>query len=562
MCWIKSSQAAGLAPRILPAHSRQVPTNVASNVACSPLPEERVKLVRNLTLAIVCLLLGASALAAQNNIYIAQNEAGANSGADCSNARSAAWFNTPANWGTGVTQIGPGDTVHLCGTFRGAVGTTMLTVHGNGSAGSPITIRFENGATLASPAWGWNGAIDITQKSYITIDGGTSGIIQNTQNGTSLTYHQSSNGILVSDSAHVVIKKLTIRGIYANEGSNSGATDAAGQGSNDIYIAGNNSDISIHDNTLAAARAGISVGLAKTFSGLDIYSNKISDHCWGIKVGEGSGGFSGSDVRIHGNTITNWTNWQYPSSVYHTDGIIVYVMSGSSLSPRIYNNYIYGNLGSGSPTAFIFCTYGTSPPGTVCSIYNNVLISSGLTTIWLKNGQPGNQVYNNTIVGPGASGGIAVRLETATTGMTFKNNIVSHWQRAITSYTNLAEQIKASDHNVFYDTHQYLFSYNDGRGYYTLGKWQALGFDAHSSTTDPRLSSNYQLQSGSSAVGLGANLSSLGLPALNADKLGVVRAAAGACKPGVAGCWDSGALQASSGRSRPAVPMNLQAVVK
>lgn len=521
-----------------------------------------MKLVRNLTLAVSCLLLAASAAAVQNNIYIAQNAAGANSGADCSNARSAAWFNTPANWGTGTTQIGPGDTVHLCGTFRGAAGTTMLTIQGNGSSGSPITIRFENGAILTSPAWPWTGAINVTQKSYITVDGGASGIIQNTQNGTALAYHQPSNGILVSDSAHIVIQQLTIRGIYANQGSNSGASDAAGQGSNDIYVAGDNTSISIHDNTLVAARAGISVGLAKTFTGLYIYNNNIFDHCWGIKVGEGSGGFSGSDFQIHNNTITNWTNWQYPSNTYHTDGIIVYVMAGSSLSPQIYNNYIYGNLGSGSPTAFIFCTYGTAPPGTVCSIYNNVLISSGLTAIWLKNGQPGNQVYNNTIVGPGASGGIAVRLETSTTAMSFKNNLVSNWQRAIGSYTDLAAQIKASDHNVFHNTHQYLFTYNDGRGYHTWTQWQALGFDAHSSTTDPRLGSNYQLQSGSSAVGLGANLSSLGLPALNMDKLGVVRAAAGACKPGVAGCWDSGALQASSGRSRPAAPMNLQAVIK
>lgn len=521
-----------------------------------------MKLFRNLTLAIAYLVLAASAVAAQNNIYIAQSATGANSGGDCSTARSAAWFNAPANWGIGATQIGPGDTVHLCGTFSGTAGTTMLTIQGNGRSGSPITIRLENGATLASPAWPWGGAINITRKSYITIDGGTSGTIQNTKNGSSLTYHQPSNGILVSDSDHVVIKNLTIRDIYANEGSRSSATDAAGQASNDIYIAGNNNSILIHDNTLTAARTGISVELSTTFSGLHIYGNNISDHCWGIKVGEGSGGFSGSDIQIHDNVITNWTNWQYPSSAYHTDGIIVYVKSGSSLSPQIYNNYIYGNLGAGSPTAFIFCTYGTAPPGTTCAIYNNLLISSGLTAIWLKNGQPGNQVYNNTIVGPGASGGIAIRLETSTTGMIFKNNIVTNWQRVMASYTSLATQIKASDHNVFYNTHPYLFTYNDGRSYYTWAQWQALGFDAHSSTTDPHLDSNHRPGPGSSAMGLGANLTPLGLPALDSDQSGVPRPSTGLCTPGITGCWDSGALQASGGRSRPTAPMSLKAVVQ
>src|SRR5271167_3518712 len=71
-----------------------------------------------------CALLFASTASA-NDVYISQN--GNGGGSSCSDTQSATYFNTPGNWGSGGNQIGPGTTVHVCGTFTGTAGGTMLS---------------------------------------------------------------------------------------------------------------------------------------------------------------------------------------------------------------------------------------------------------------------------------------------------------------------------------------------------------------------------------------------------------------------------------------------------
>src|SRR5271157_3872247 len=124
-----------------------------------------------------------TSLALGSDIYITQNTSGSDSGADCTNAHSAAWFN--------ANGVG-GNTYHLCGTFTGTAGSTMLTPP-SGSAGNVLTVLFESGAVLTSPAWGSTsaGAITLSSSSYVTIDGGTNGVIQNSANGTGLAQSQS-----------------------------------------------------------------------------------------------------------------------------------------------------------------------------------------------------------------------------------------------------------------------------------------------------------------------------------------------------------------------------------
>jgi hypothetical protein len=114
--------------------------------------------MRMLLLAVVCMALF-TPLASANDVYIAQNTSGADSGADCADAHSAAWFNSKANWGSGSAKMGTGTVVHLCGTFTGTANSTMLTTQGDG-----ITIHFETGAVLQSPAWGQGGAINVPKQ--------------------------------------------------------------------------------------------------------------------------------------------------------------------------------------------------------------------------------------------------------------------------------------------------------------------------------------------------------------------------------------------------------------
>ena len=71
------------------------------------------------------LAVGCSVMEAKD-FYIAQNAAGSNNGTSCANAFAYRFFNNAANWGSGATQIGPGTTVHLCGTFNGAAGQQLL----------------------------------------------------------------------------------------------------------------------------------------------------------------------------------------------------------------------------------------------------------------------------------------------------------------------------------------------------------------------------------------------------------------------------------------------------
>ena len=102
--------------------------------------------IKKIILVLVSLLfLPAFVLAAAESIYVAQSQAGGNTGADCSNAHSISWLNSSGNWNSSVDTadgyVGPGDTVHLCSTDYF---TTALNTAGAGTSGHPITILFDD----------------------------------------------------------------------------------------------------------------------------------------------------------------------------------------------------------------------------------------------------------------------------------------------------------------------------------------------------------------------------------------------------------------------------------
>src|SRR5215469_3329097 len=89
-----------------------------------------------------------------HEIYIAQAPIGGANGSDCASALPISWFNNAANWGTASHQIGPGTTVHICGTITGVPGETALIVQGSGTVNNPVTILFEPGSVMTAPYWG------------------------------------------------------------------------------------------------------------------------------------------------------------------------------------------------------------------------------------------------------------------------------------------------------------------------------------------------------------------------------------------------------------------------
>ena len=484
------------------------------------------------------------------DIYITQTASDSDSGAgtSCASARSVDWFNTNA---TG------GNTYHLCGTLTGAAGSTILTPP-SGSAGAMLTILFEAGAVLQAPYWGSaaSGAITLIGKQYVTIDGASHGVIQNTENGTLLANHQSSQGIYVRNSNHIEIRNLAIQNIYANGGSDPSATDTAGATSADIYLVGNNDHIAIHDNTLSSARSGVRVDFdGSVIDSIDVYNNTIRDHCWGIVMGAGAGKPTSTNIAIHDNDISGWLNWQCPASAayctnktdaYHSDGIILFTVQGSILAPLIYNNFIHGDLGQSSATAYIYCTVANpGAPGntsTACIIFNNLLVHEANRSTWMigtGRGTGNHQIYNNTLIG--WSGNTNGLMAISGTGTKIQNNIGENAGFLYLSYeVDPKATVAVSDYNLWYNINGggTRLGWNAGGNptFYNLTQWKGMGFDLHSQTTAPQLNSSYRISSVlSAAFRHGTNLTSTGIAGLNLDKTGIPR------PPVVA--WDIGAYQ-------------------
>ena len=573
-------------------------------------------IICNITIAAAFTLFGAS-LAFADDVYITQCGSGTygsagvcsttteGSGASCSDAHSAAWFNSNA---TG------GNTYHLCGTFTGAPGSTMLTPH-SGSAGNPLVILFEQGTVLQAPYWGANGAIYINGMSYVTVDGdytGTTpcgyigppgqgtevacnGIIMNTANGTpaagssgnpcsdgwpGYSYQKASAGVVVTGTTTgIEIKNLQVKQIYMNDGSASCATDNTGVSTVDIQVLGAPTDVSVRNCELSDAGWGLIASGLSGGSGLSFYNNYIHAHDWHLGLGSS---VVYNNIYVYNNEITDWTNWGYPSSTYHQDGIIVnpyQTTPGPTMTPFIYNNYIHGALVGGSPTAFIFCTYapgcGTGI-GAACQIFNNVLqmtVNSG-SFIWLGGSASSNQntgqhqVLNNTLIGTSYSS----QCVWYGTDIIIENNIFSNmFYPAFQAGSDLAlgSVLSVSDYNDFnlsntksssppavFSTPTLTISPYTAGQYFSMSQWQGLGYDAHSITSNPNLGANFVPNSGSGLIGAGANLTSLcsTIPQLCYD-------AAGNARPSGA-AWDIGAYQnaVSAPASVPAAPSNFRLV--
>jgi hypothetical protein len=119
---------------------------------------------------------------------------------------------------------------------------------------------------------------------------------------------------------------------------------------------------------------------------------------------------------------------------------------------------------------------------------------------------------------------------------------------------------QSSNHNVWNSTCTLGFNYDFGgsgviQGYST---WQSAGgFDPNSTTANPNLSGTYTLGSGSSAIGLGTNMTSScsgSFAPLCTDKAGTPRPSSGG--------WDAGAYQFSSAGGAPAPPTGLAAIIQ
>lgn len=508
----------------------------------------------------VALCSAPSSSAQASDVYITPD--GSGQGVCTNSPQTPAWFNNSGNWGTGANQIGPGTTVHLCGTFTGAAGATLLTFQGNGASGNPVTLLFEAGATLTAPYWGSTGsaAINTNGKSNLVIDGGSNGTIQNTANGTGLANQQASSAVHISGASNVTVQHLTVANICQhNSTSDTVACNSGGNNDRAVYISGGATNVTITLNTIHDSQNCIEYSGSGSDTGILISKNTVY-HCnWGF------GGYGATNgLTIDGNDISSATNWDTGADSFHHNGVMLFPQSSNMNNVVISNNYIHDI--NGTETAHIFLD-PNSPgdlPGVL--IYNNVLTTTTLNGptnafITVGRGVSNGKVYNNTVSGKGAQG-MSGQIDT-----TFEDNIVVGTFTGIelnSGYTSIT-----SNFNVFFNLTGGSQSMTAGStSYPTVPAWHTgTGLDANSQTGDPKLASNYTLGSGSSAIGSFANLTSLGIQGLNIgapQSFGVNFSCGAGCVPRPAGgTWDIGAYPSSASAGQgPNPPTGLTAQVQ
>lgn len=483
------------------------------------------------------------------DIYIAQNTAGLDNGSSCANAHSAVWFNTATNWALGVGKISGGDTAHLCGII-----TSQMVARASGTAGNVITIFFEPSAKLSQAVCPITGCFNTNQKSFLVLNGGTNGVVENTNNGTSPTYGNelSSIGINAVNSSNLEIMNLTIRNMYVHTVDL--ADDQVSYSDvNAIRYSGSN--VRIHHNVLHDAGWAIFHVLRDGNTNIEIDNNEIYNSSHGVTLG-GFGALTVSVVRVHNNHTYDFGNWDTTSNKYHHDGIHVYGVSGGVVNDLdIYNNLYDGNCGN-HMTGLIYSSGGdTGERWERMRVFNNVLKCTTLVNgqLWLVRGN-NFEIYNNTIIG--ASTSTCVKLSDLT-DVKVKNNVLSscnyflHFQLPAVTFTNAATDM---NYNIYADQQTQAWHWEAVCPFCKdIAIWRTNCGCDESSTYNASLllDSIGHPTEGSPVIGAGANLTILGNPDLNKDKVLIARPSSGA--------WTAGAYNFASDTVGPAAPTNLTA---
>jgi hypothetical protein len=480
--------------------------------------------------------------------YFDQASAGLNDGSSCANARTYASM-TAGDWA-------PGNTVHICGTGVTPLNTTAISAKANGTSGNPVTLKFEPGAILQSPYFPAAGVIVLDGHSYITVDGGTNGIVKATANGTARTYQtDSTTGISINSTDNITIKNLAINDIYVRVANTSGST-----GFNSSAVLGVNATNFLAD-TLSVTNVKTGVGVNFNTVGGSNYEVRNS-YFLGVEVptiqATSTTNATFTNVLVHDNNFAGGADaWDDPvGNSFHHDGGGHYWAQATGAhiyNLRFYNNWVHGiwgndsaYYGSSGGTHITARVYPEETGGDVW-IYNNVfdITSGNILYQSAMNGEvfckaassPGMycHVVNNLFIGPAGNSTQDTALETDGTASvsTWENNIVMNFGMAYYLAAQ-AHSTTAADYNVYYNIG------SSGWNFDSYANWRAAGQDAHSSTVtnvSPNLDANYKPQAGSKAIGAGLNLTSQGILTLDADKSGSVRPSSGA--------WDAGVYQYS-----------------
>jgi hypothetical protein len=291
-------------PILVAAGSKKTEMNeveVTPNNRRHPVRRLLVEAAAVLALA-TCLLLNGSTVSAKD-FYLSQG--GSGTGVSCASPLDFSWFNNAANWGTGTAQIGPGTTVHVCGVNSVGANTNALIFQGDGASGNPITLLFEAGAIIQSPAFpdtgggaGQGGGISMYGRNWITVDGGTNGIVQNTDNGDLLGHVSVSTLVDGYNCNNCTIKNLHMLNTYVKVKNGGGTAPGDQQHSNTV----SGSHWSIHDNVIDNCGWCVFQNFKNGDTDTQIFNNEIS-HFGHALIYATSGANASSNFFLHDNRI-------------------------------------------------------------------------------------------------------------------------------------------------------------------------------------------------------------------------------------------------------------------
>ncbi|HSY33635.1 MAG TPA: hypothetical protein VLA42_16760 [Verrucomicrobiae bacterium] len=506
-------------------------------------------------------LAATGAYAQASNVYITQD--GGGNGVCSSNVHNPAWFNSSANWGTSASQIGPGTIVHLCGTFNAPAGAnSYLRFQGSGTSGNPITLLFENGAIVQAPYFSANnGGIDVNGQQWIVVDGGTNGILQNTAEGTGLTYQQDT-ALIKGMGNNFTVKNLSMLNVYVHQIGDDGGGGPQGWA---FAVWGQSSNLTIGpNNTFTQCNVCAFYAFQGGEQNLVITGNNFSLSNQAIELGPGNSGTKVmTNIQVDHNTYVASRNWDNAANYYHHNFFHPFTCTaGSSIVGNllIFDNTVTGDVGQHSTSMIFLENNNGGSGGTMGSwyIFNNTFNktntdapgSSGIVAVMSANGF----FLNNTVVDAGGSGNYAWPSFNAyggATGWTVQNNIFYGGAYQIDIQ---APATVNANKNVYYggiggSPWVYHSTFTG-----SFSTWQAAcSCDSGSSISNPLLNSDMTISAGSAASTLGANLSSMNITALNFDKVGTARPS---------GSWSSGAIQLGSASAQiPKPPTGLAATV-
>jgi hypothetical protein len=453
--------------------------------------------------------------------------------------------------------------VHLCGTFNAPAGAnSYLRFQGSGTSGNPITLLFENGAIVQAPYFSANnGGIDVNGQTWIVVDGGTNGILQNTAEGTGLTYQQDT-ALIKGMGANFTVKNLSMQNVYVHQIGDNGGGGPQGWA---FAVWGQSSNLTIGpNNNFTQCNVCVFYAFQGGEQNLVITGNHFSLSNQAIELGPGNSGTKVmTNIQVDHNTYVASRNWDNAANYYHHNFFHPFTCTaGSSIVGKllVFDNTATGDVGQHSTSMIFIENNNGGSGGTMGSwyIFNNTFNktntdapgSSGIVAVMPPNGF----FLNNTVVDAGGTGDYAWPSFNAyggATGWTVQNNIFSGGAYQVVIQ---APATVNANKNVYYGGaggSPWVYHSTFANSFST---WQAAcSCDSGSSISNPLLNSDLTIGAGSAASTLGANLSGMNITALDFDKVGTARPS---------GSWSSGAIQLGSTSAQiPKPPTGLAATV-